>query len=187
MPLEITSLSQSERLFLSEHMSPNPSPEQIQDLTARLLSIMIQDPAVRKAATNIVQKHANHLRDSYAAQEYARQHRYYQFGFKHSSSTPNRLVCGQWKVYEKDFAQFCRHFDLSEKSMLRVAAGEVDSYKDWCQGNQCGNLGTPRAKYLAEHNPYPAGVAVSAPYQGKAPAASQGRTFLMSEWWTPAE
>jgi hypothetical protein len=182
MPLKIDSLSQSERQFLADNLPATDDPTQVQSLAARLLDQMVRDPKLLDQAVREIGKLLGFRRQQESTAEAISQSRFYQFGVQ-SDSQPQYMR--QYKVHDYDFSKFCSHFGLSERSMLRLAAGEVDSYKGWVQGSVPGNLGKRRAEYLREHNPHPAGQTAPVLYQGEPPASYSTKAMLPSEWWTP--
>jgi hypothetical protein len=107
------------------------------------------------------------------------------------SATPLHPVYQPYKVYARDFSSFCKANGLSEKDMLKVAHGEVDSSKGWRQGQFPGSLGTPRAKVIERSRPGPPvfagpfwGALPGKEHQYEAPAAP---VFLPVKVYTPAD
>jgi hypothetical protein len=188
MTIKIEAISQEDRDYLQEVIPEDPSPDQVLEIAQELLQRLIKDPAAIAQAETIVRRLVNLRREGEIRREAQEAGRAYTFARLHKSSSNMHPVFEQVKVYLRDFAAFCKANGLSEKEMLKVANGEVDSYKEWTQGAVGRAL---RAKMMERAKPGPAMVlgpftsAFRTPATGMNAAAAP--TFLPAQPWTPAE
>jgi hypothetical protein len=75
----------------------------------------------------ILHDHAGHIQYS----EYVRAMEHHVFL---PPKVAGSITIQAMKVFTRDLSAFCKAHGLSEKEMLRVAAGEIDAHRGWRQG-----------------------------------------------------
>jgi hypothetical protein len=181
VPVQVTQV-------LEKLLPDDPSPAEVTDLAQQLLMLMIKDQAVIAEAENIVKRIANLRRENESRQEQMEANKHYIFARSHKSASSMHPVYEEVRVYLRDFANFCRAEGLSERDMLRVADGQVESCKGWRLGHVAGAV---RAARLDKAKPGPAmvagpvGPAFRTPSTGMNTAAAP--VYLPAQTWHPAE
>jgi hypothetical protein len=181
--IKIAQLSPSELEYLQGVVPEDPTEDQIRHIAEELLERLIQDSAVIGQAEILVRRIVNLNREGQVRQQAIEAGKNYVFAKAHRSSTSMHPVMEQWRVFARDFAAFCKEFDLSQKEMVKVGHGEVDSYKGWRQGTTPGNLGTPRNQALERSKPGPSMIA--GPFFGAIRTPSSGMNAAASPVFLP--
>jgi hypothetical protein len=189
--LKVDGLTPADNADILSHLANDATDDQVCAVAQELLGRMASEPKLVQDMANQVRRVLNVRRDSEIRQAAIEASKCYIFARLHRSATPMHPVYEQLKVYARDFGSFCKANGLSEKDVLKVAAGELAEHRGWRQGMFPGSLGTPRTQVVRSKLPGPAMVAVpfgpALPTKGRSLDAPAAPVFLPAKVWQPAE
>ena len=138
MSLVIESIPANVSQALQQIAPDEPTPDQVRELAQELIATLAKEPGVIAQAEVIVRRLANLRREQETRQAAITANRSYTFARPHRSSTSMHPTFEQFRVRVTDFGAFCHSMGVSEREMLKVANGEIESYRGWRLGAMAG-------------------------------------------------